>query len=89
MRRWGGELYFAIPETIDELDESTSNLQAGTLAFWPPGNAFCIFFGPTPMSTSFVPVPSSKVCIIGALDSIPKELFSVAESTQVELLLTE
>ncbi|PTC04306.1 hypothetical protein C9980_13840 [Vibrio mediterranei] len=89
MRRWGGELYFAIPEAIDELDEATSSLQAGTLAFWAPGNAFCIFFGPTPMSTSFVPVPSSEVCIIGALDSIPKELFSVAESTQVELLLTE
>ncbi|MGR5222439.1 cyclophilin-like fold protein [Vibrio parahaemolyticus] len=89
MRRWGGELYFALPEAIDDQGESTSSLQAGTLAFWAPGNAFCIFFGPTPMSTGFAPVPSSEVCIIGSLDSIPKELFSIPESTQVELFLTE
>ena len=46
---WGDEIYFGIPvEAGDEAGQEVVDL--GDLGYWPPGNAFCIFFGPTPMS---------------------------------------
>ena len=43
--RWGDEIYFSIPVEAG-LENATELLEEGDLAFWPPGNAFCIFFGP-------------------------------------------
>ena len=62
---WGDEIYFAIPVEA-ELDETArETVDVGDLGFWPTGNAFCIFFGPTPMSGNGVIVPASAVNIIG------------------------
>ena len=46
---WGDEIYFRIPVSLAE-DEAQEVVELGDLGYWPPGNAFCIFFGPTPMS---------------------------------------
>jgi len=47
--RWGKEIYFAIP--VDASPESWREVvEMGTVAYWPPGKALCIFFGPTPAS---------------------------------------
>ena len=46
---WGDEIYFRIPVSVDP-DDLKEVVDFGDLAFWPPGNAFCIFFGPTPAS---------------------------------------
>lgn len=47
---WGDEIYFAIP-VREELDETAVEVvEAGDLGYWPRGSAFCIFFGPTPVS---------------------------------------
>ena len=64
---WGEEIYFSIP--IDsELDESAREVvELGDLGFWPTGNAFCIFFGLTPMSEPGRIVPASAVNIIGRI----------------------
>jgi uncharacterized protein len=48
-KRWGDEVYFDIPVQAPEEDPQTE-APAGTIAFWPPGSAFCIFFGQTPYS---------------------------------------
>ena len=48
--RWGDEIYFTIPVTIDEADDARQDMAVGELAYWPSGSAFCIFFGPTPAS---------------------------------------
>ena len=37
----------------------------GDLAYWPPGKAFCIFFGPTPMSQGNEIRPASAVNVVG------------------------
>lgn len=62
---WGEEIYFEIP--IDaELDESAKKeVNLGDLGFWPTGQAFCIFFGQTPISSSGKILPASPVNIIG------------------------
>ena len=46
---WGEEIYFGIPVAAgEELGQEVVEL--GDLGYWPPGSAFCMFFGPTPMS---------------------------------------
>ena len=52
----------------------------GDLGYWPPGNAFCIFFGKTPVSTDKEIRPASAVCIIGKLLGDPKHLERVIRS---------
>lgn len=62
---WGDEIYFTIP-VESALDESArEEVEIGDLGFWPTGNAFCIFFGLTPMSTQGTIRPASAVNIIG------------------------
>ena len=47
---WGDEIYFGIPVHVEEADDANDVVDMGSLAYWPPGNAFCIFFGRTPAS---------------------------------------
>lgn len=68
INHWGGEIYFKIPVNA-ELENETEILEKGSLAFWPPGNAFCIFFGPTPMSTDSRPRATGPVTLIGKLSN--------------------
>ena len=64
---WGEEIYFTIPVDAD-LDESVKEeVELGDLGFWPPGKAFCIFFGQTPNSSPGKIVPASAVNIIGKI----------------------
>jgi len=66
IKRWGDEIYFTIP--VDSvLEEGTEAVEEGTIAFWPPGNAFCIFFGPTPASTDSRPRAAGPVTVIGKI----------------------
>jgi uncharacterized protein len=62
---WGDEIYFAIPVDAD-LDDSAQDVVAvGDLGYWPPGKAWCIFFGQTPVSQSGKIMPASAVNVIG------------------------
>ncbi len=49
---WGDEVYFNIPVHIEAAQDARQEVGIGDLGFWPVGDAFCIFFGPTPISTS-------------------------------------
>jgi len=46
---WGDEIYFSIPVKAKP-ERPQETVELGDLGYWPPGTAFCIFFGPTPMS---------------------------------------
>ncbi|MEM7536036.1 MAG: cyclophilin-like fold protein [Chloroflexota bacterium] len=48
---WGDEIYFGIPVSASVEPDAQEIVEVGGLAYWPPGNAFCIFFGRTPAST--------------------------------------
>ncbi len=65
--KWGDEFYFRIPVTLAEAEDACDKVAVGTLAYWPPGNAFCIFFGPTPVSRGSEPRAYSPVNVFGRL----------------------
>lgn len=62
---WGDEIYFTVSVSADEAPNARADVEVGTLAYWPPGNAFCIFYGPTPASSGDEPRAASPVNIIG------------------------
>ncbi|MFC2017832.1 cyclophilin-like fold protein [Chloroflexota bacterium] len=73
---WGLEIYFSIPVTT-ELENGQEVVSAGDIAYWPPGKAFCIFFGPTPASQGNEIRAASKVNVFGKLAGDPDILRQV------------
>ncbi len=47
---WGDEVYFAAPVAVALEDDARDVMQPGDIAYWPPGKALAIGFGPTPVS---------------------------------------
>lgn len=65
--RWGEELYFR--GGIDAPVESTDvAVEPGTLAYWPEGQAICLFWGPTPASVDDEPRAASPVAVLAHVD---------------------
>jgi hypothetical protein len=62
---WGDEIYFEIPVTMDQEPDARRDVEVGELGYWPVGRAFCIFFGPTPVSMDDRPRAYSPVNILG------------------------
>ena len=47
----GGMMYGELPlDVILPKEGRTTKLETGDIAYWPGPGAFCIFFGPTPLS---------------------------------------
>ena len=66
LSRWGDEYYGAVSGAPPAFAGPTKTvMEVGDLGFWPPGGAFCIFFGPTPASDSFAPVAAGPVNFLG------------------------
>jgi len=64
---WGDEIYFAIPVDSDLDDSAQDVVEVGDLGYWPPGKAWCIFFGQTPVSQPGKIMPASTVNVIGKI----------------------
>ena len=65
---WGDEIYFAIPVKMGQ-ERGQELVQIGDLGYWPPGTAFCIFFGETPVSRKGEVRPASAVTVFGKVTS--------------------
>tara|TARA_B100001971_G_scaffold55926_1_gene50970 strand:+ start:1755 stop:2126 length:372 start_codon:yes stop_codon:yes gene_type:complete len=76
---WGDEIYFRTDLTADEQD-SEAVVDMGAVAFWPPGQAICLFYGLTPMSTGDEIRPASPVNVIGQIEGDPTVLKSASGS---------
>lgn len=63
---WGNEIYFPIAIKIG-LEDAKAVVSEGDLGYWPLGTAFCIFFGPTPMSQGDEIRPASPVNVFGRI----------------------
>jgi uncharacterized protein len=63
---WGDEIYFSIPVHLDA-ENPQELVNKGDMGFWPPGNALCLFFGPTPMSEGQEIRPASPVNVFGKI----------------------
>ncbi len=81
---WGDEIYFGIPVSAEN-EKPQEVVELGDLGYWPPGSAFCIFFGPTPMSSGDEIRPASPVTVLGKIDGDPTVFKSVALGTAVKI----
>jgi len=79
---WGDEIYFGIPVQMDSENEQEV-VEVGDLAYWPPGHAFCIFFGPTPASRHDEVRPASAVTVVGRLKGDPKAFKAFRSGSEV------
>lgn len=82
---WGDEIYFTIPVQVDQAPDARADVEVGTLAYWPVGRAFCIFFGPTPVSTDDRPRAYSPVNIVGQTVDDATQFRAVSQGTQVQV----
>ena len=82
---WGEEIYFSIPVNAGPEQGARELVSAGELGYWPPGNAFCIFFGPTPASRGEEIRAASAVNIIGKVLSDPKTFRKAKDGAHILL----
>ena len=62
---WGDEIYFEIPVRAAQEASAREEMAVGEVAYWPAGRAFCIFFGPTPVSIAGELRAYSPVNVLG------------------------
>ena len=60
-------LYFSTQIKVQNDEWAKETVELGDIAFWPPGNALCLFFGSTPISASNEIRPASATNIMGKL----------------------
>jgi len=66
---WGEEIYTdPIPVIVQE-ENSKPLVSLLDVAYWPPGHAICLFFGPTPIGHKGEIKPYSPVNVIGKIIS--------------------
>ncbi len=76
MTRWGDEYYGTLPVSISSGEKRRDVFEIGEVALWPSGNAFCIFFGPTPASVRDEPRMASPGIALGRIVSGAADLKS-------------
>ena len=81
---WGDEIYFSIPVKAKP-EHPRETVSVGDLGYWPPGTAFCIFFGPTPSSRGHEIRPASAVNVFGKVIGDATVFKKVRSGTQVRV----
>ena len=82
---WGDEIYFEIPVMASQAMNARVDLEVGELGYWPVGHAFCIFFGPTPVSIDERPRAYSPVNVLGRVSGDPTLFKKVPPGAVVRL----
>jgi uncharacterized protein len=82
---WGAEIYFRIPVQAQTEPDARAEVSIGDLAYWPPGSAFCLFFGPTPASNDGQPVAASPVNVVGQMTGDLDRLHHVRDGVSIRL----
>lgn len=83
--RWGAEIYFEIPAHLDQSDDAREVMQPGELAYWPTGRAFCIFWGPTPVSQGDEPRAYSPVNPFGKIEGDATVFDDVPDGAEIHV----
>lgn len=79
---WGDEIYFSIPLSL-QLEAGQEVVSMGDLGYWPEGNAFCVFFGPTPVGQGNEMRPASPVTVFGRIIGDATIFKKVAAGTKI------
>lgn len=76
INKWGEELYTdRTTITVEQEDNAKTEVNELDVAYWPEGNALCLFYGPTPISKNGKILAYSSVNLIGKiLDSSNKHV---------------
>jgi hypothetical protein len=82
---WGDEVYFQIPVRAEQAPDARDEVEAGELGYWPMGHAFCVFFGPTPLSSGDQPVAASPVNIVGRVRDDATKFRGVKDGMAVKI----
>ena len=80
---WGDEIYFRVAVQVDEVDGASDVVDMGVLAYWPPGQALCLFFGRTPASRGDEIRAASAVNVIGSVEGDATVLKHVESGARV------
>lgn len=82
---WGDEIYFTIPVVRDPEPDARAEFGIGELGYWPRGKAFCIFFGPTPVSNGGAPRMANRGNPIGWMIDDAKGLNQVKRASKIRV----
>src|ERR671918_3244317 len=84
INRWGDELYTDKTPIVAEEENAQSIVNLLDVAYWPEGNALCLFYGPTPISKSPNEIlPYSPVNIVGKIISEGDLLHQIKDSSRL------
>jgi len=87
INRWGDELYTEKTQIIEKEEDAKREVNLFDVAYWPEGNALCLFYGPTPISTDGKILAYSPVNIVGRISTRDTEkedvLEKIRDSTRV------
>jgi hypothetical protein len=86
---WGDEIYFGIPVKRGQEPDAREVVQMGELGYWPPGHAFCIFFGRTPASKGDEIRAASAVNIIGKVEGNARVFKKVKDGAAITVSKAE
>jgi hypothetical protein len=86
---WGEEIYFAIPVDADVEPGASAVVALGDIAYWPPGSALCLFFGPTPASHGNEIRAASAVNVVGRVEGDATVLRQVRDGTPIRVELID
>jgi len=87
VQTWGDEIYFPILVSMELEPDAKSVVSVGDIGYWPRGKAFCIFFGPTPISRGDEIVPASAVNIVGRVKGDAKLLKEAKDGDEIKIEL--
>ena len=86
---WGEEIYFDIPLQTELEPHAKAEVEVGDLGYWPAGPAFCIFFGPTPVSTGDTPRAYSPVNVFGKVLGDAEQFKSVPGGAKIRITVED
>lgn len=85
--KWGNELYTERTQILANEENAKKEVDYLDVAYWPEGNALCLFYGPTPISTDGQILAYSPVNIVGRINPRGNEkdelLQEIKENTKV------
>jgi uncharacterized protein len=85
--KWGDELYTERTKISANEENAKREVDYLDVAYWPEGNALCLFYGPTPISKDGQILAYSPVNIVGRINPRGKEkdelLQEIKDNTKV------
>jgi hypothetical protein len=86
---WGNEVYFRTPVQAELETSGKCIIELGEVAYWPPGQAIAIGFGPTPISHGQEIRLASAANVFGTCNDDLRALKTVSDGMVVRVARLE